>query len=94
MLVHGGHGFKVLEPVKMLEIKQGPYVSDKDKVKFDKIDEKKIKIQKNFNFIPVNKPLVTREDINYLNKSISKGWISSEGPQVKKFEKNFSKFHR
>jgi hypothetical protein len=46
MLVHGGHGFKVLEPVKMLEIKQGPYVSDKDKVKFDKIDEKKIKIKK------------------------------------------------
>ena len=26
MLVHGGHGFKVLEAVKMLEIKQGPYV--------------------------------------------------------------------
>ena len=46
MLVHGGHGFKVLEPVKMLEIKQGPYVSDKDKVKFNKIDEKKIKIKK------------------------------------------------
>jgi len=46
MLVHGGHGFKVLEPVKMLEIKQGPYVSNKDKVKFDKIDEKKIKIKK------------------------------------------------
>ena len=46
MLVHGGHGFKVLEPVKMFEIKQGPYVSDKDKVKFDKIDEKKIKIKK------------------------------------------------
>ena len=46
MLVHGGHGFKVLEPVKMLEIKQGPFVSNKDKVKFDKIDEKRIKIKK------------------------------------------------
>jgi hypothetical protein len=46
MLVHGGHGFKVLEAVKMLEIKQGPFVSHKDKVKFDKIDEKKIKIKK------------------------------------------------
>jgi perosamine synthetase len=53
--------------------------------------KKKLKSKK-FNFIPVNKPLVTREDINYLNKSISKGWISSEGPQVKKFEKNFSNF--
>ena len=46
MLVHGGHGFKVLEPIKMLEIKQGPFVSNKDKVKFDKINEKNIKIKK------------------------------------------------
>ena len=46
MLVHGGHGFKTLEPVKMLEIKQGPFVSNKDKIKFDEIDEKKIKIKK------------------------------------------------
>ena len=47
---------------------------------------------KKYSFIPVNKPLITKEDISYLNKSISKGWISSEGPQVKKFENNFSKF--
>ena len=47
---------------------------------------------KKYNFIPVNKPLITREDINYLNKSISKGWISSEGPEVKRFENNFSSF--
>ena len=46
MLVHGAHGFKVLEPVKMLEIKQGPFVNNKDKIKFDKIDEKEIKIKK------------------------------------------------
>jgi perosamine synthetase len=53
--------------------------------------KKKLKSKK-FNFIPVNKPLITKEDINYLNKSISKGWISSEGPEVKKFENNFSTF--
>ncbi len=46
MLVHGGHGFKVLEPVKMLEIKQGPFVANKDKVKFNEIDEKKIRLKK------------------------------------------------
>jgi len=46
MLVHGGHGFKVLEPIKMLEIKQGPFVSNKDKIKFDEINENKIKIKK------------------------------------------------
>ena len=47
---------------------------------------------KKFKFIPVNKPLITKEDISYLNKSISKGWISSEGPEVKRFENDFSNF--
>ena len=46
MLVNGGHGFKVLESVKMLEIKQGPFVGNKDKIKFDRIDEKRIKLKK------------------------------------------------
>ena len=46
MLVHGGHGFKVLKNVEMLEIKQGPYSISKDKVKFENIDEKNIKIKK------------------------------------------------
>ncbi len=46
----------------------------------------------NFKFIPVNKPLITKEDVEYVNRSMSKGWISSEGPEVKKFESNFSKF--
>ena len=47
---------------------------------------------KKFKFIPVNKPLITKEDISYLNKSISKGWVSSEGPEVKRFENDFSNF--
>ena len=46
MLVHGGHGFKVLKNVEMLEIKQGPYSVSKDKVKFENIDENNIKIKK------------------------------------------------
>jgi len=46
MLVHGGHGFKVLKEVEMLEIKQGPYSLIKDKIKFENIHEKKIKIKK------------------------------------------------
>ena len=46
MLVHGGHGFKVLKDVEMLEIKQGPYSLIKDKIKFENIDENKIKIKK------------------------------------------------
>ena len=31
---------------KMLEIKQGPYINKLDKVKFNEIDETKIKIKK------------------------------------------------
>ena len=45
MLVHGGHGFKVLKNVEMIEVKQGPYNLIKDKKKFDEIDEKKIRIK-------------------------------------------------
>ena len=46
MLVHAGHGFKVLKDVEMLEIKQGPYSLIKDKIKFKNVDERKIKIKK------------------------------------------------
>ena len=45
MLVNGGHGFKVLKDVEMIEVKQGPYILTSDKVKFKKVDEKKIKIK-------------------------------------------------
>jgi len=46
MLVSGGHGFKVLKNLEMLEIKQGPYNLIKDKIKFDNTKEKKIKVRK------------------------------------------------
>jgi hypothetical protein len=46
MLVHGGHGFKILKDVEMIEIKQGPYSLIKDKIKFENINENKIKIKK------------------------------------------------
>jgi hypothetical protein len=47
MLVEGGHGFKVIKDVEMIEVKQGPYNLIKDKVKFSGIYEKNIKIKKN-----------------------------------------------
>ena len=37
MLIQGGHGFSVVEDLEMIEIKQGPYLGDNDKVKFNKI---------------------------------------------------------
>ena len=45
MLVYGGHGFKVLKKVEMIEVKQGPYNLSVDKTKFNKVDEKKIQIR-------------------------------------------------
>lgn len=45
MLSNGGHGFKVLKNVKMIEVKQGPYSLLKDKIKFNKADENKIKLK-------------------------------------------------
>ena len=38
LLVAGGHGFEVLEEVEMVEIKQGPYAGDNDKVRFEGIE--------------------------------------------------------
>lgn len=35
MLMKGGHGFSVIEDLEMIEIKQGPYLGDNDKVRFD-----------------------------------------------------------
>tara|TARA_Y100000590_G_scaffold469780_1_gene659688 strand:- start:520 stop:954 length:435 start_codon:yes stop_codon:yes gene_type:complete len=46
MLVNGGHGFKVLKSVEMVEVKQGPYKLDKDKVKFNFVNEKEIRLKK------------------------------------------------
>jgi mannose-6-phosphate isomerase-like protein (cupin superfamily) len=34
LLVQGGHGFEILEACDMIEIKQGPYLGDEDKVRF------------------------------------------------------------
>jgi len=41
--------------------------------------------------IPVNEPLLNGNEKKYLLQCIESGWISSEGPFVSKFEKEFSK---
>ena len=56
MLVHGGHGFKVLKDLEMIEVKQGPYKLSRDKIKFNKVDEKKSEFKK-IKF-PVSKPIL------------------------------------
>ena len=42
------------------------------------------------NFVPVNEPLLDGNEKKYLAECIDTGWISSEGPFVERFEKNFA----
>jgi len=42
LLESGGHGFEVLEDIDMVEVKQGPYVEDNDKDRFEGIKDKDI----------------------------------------------------
>lgn len=35
MLISGGHGFEMLEETEMIEVKQGPYMGDQDKIRYD-----------------------------------------------------------
>lgn len=42
LLAAGGHGFKMIQPSEMIEIKQGPYAGAMDKVRFEPIDDNKV----------------------------------------------------
>ncbi len=42
LLMSGGHGFKVLEEIEMIEVKQGPYSGDKDKTRFEGISDAEV----------------------------------------------------
>jgi mannose-6-phosphate isomerase-like protein (cupin superfamily) len=35
LLAEGGHGFEMLEDCEIFEVKQGPYLGDGDKIRFD-----------------------------------------------------------
>ena len=43
LLVSGGHGFKVLEPIEMIEVKQGPYAGEGDKTRFEPISDEDVR---------------------------------------------------
>ena len=42
LLSRGGHGFEILEESEIVEVKQGPYESDNDKIRFKGVDKNKI----------------------------------------------------
>jgi perosamine synthetase len=41
-------------------------------------------------YIPVNIPLITAEDIDYVSKAMSETWVSGEGPYIEEFETIFA----
>lgn len=43
LLAFGGHGFEMLEPSEMIEVKQGPYAGEADKTRFSPIDASQIR---------------------------------------------------
>ena len=42
LLSRGGHGFEMLEDSEIVEVKQGPYESDKDKIRFKGVEKNQI----------------------------------------------------
>lgn len=42
--------------------------------------------------IPVNDPLITVEDVDAVTRVVQSGWISSAGPEIEAFEREFATF--
>lgn len=45
LLAFGGHGFEMLEPTEMIEVKQGPYAGEEDKTRFEPIPADQIRLK-------------------------------------------------
>ena len=43
LLASGGHGFQAIEAVEIIEVKQGPYAKELDKVRFDPVISDELK---------------------------------------------------
>jgi hypothetical protein len=44
LLAAGGHGFEMLEPTEMIEVKQGPYCGDQDKTRFEPLAADRVRV--------------------------------------------------
>ena len=44
LLAFGGHGFQMLEPTEIIEVKQGPYAGEMDKTRFESISIDQVQI--------------------------------------------------
>lgn len=48
LLAYGGHGFEMLEPTEIIEVKQGPYAGDQDKTRFVGIDRAAVRLKNEY----------------------------------------------
>ncbi|WP_295010927.1 hypothetical protein [Sulfuricurvum sp.] len=46
LLAYGGHGFEMIEESEIIEVKQGPYAGEMDKIRFEPISKDQIKVNK------------------------------------------------
>ena len=44
LLAAGGHGFEMLEPTEMIEVKQGPFCGDADKTRFEPVAKDQVRL--------------------------------------------------
>jgi len=42
LLAHGGHGFQIIEEAEIIEVKQGPYVGEQDKTRFQPVEASRL----------------------------------------------------
>lgn len=45
LLAYGGHGFEMLEDSEIIEVKQGPYAGEMDKIRFEPVAKDKVEIK-------------------------------------------------
>jgi len=45
LLAQGGHGFEMLEPTEIIEVKQGPYAGDRDKRRFEPVPREQLQLR-------------------------------------------------
>lgn len=45
LLSYGGHGFEMLEPTEIIEVKQGPYAGDEDKTRFESVGKSQLNLK-------------------------------------------------
>ncbi len=45
LLAYGGHGFEMLEDSEIIEVKQGPYAGEMDKIRFEPVAKEKLEIK-------------------------------------------------